>query len=143
MTSTSGISFVAAELITRRSKGSFSGSGDASIAIANGVNINFHANSIVTAAGGAALFGKHYCLRRRILTPLTLGCMEECPGDLRGIDSAGKSVGLQTFGMMVAELEGSSGEKLQIASGSTATITIPIPVSLQSGAPRFHSTMVF
>ena len=37
--------------------------------------------------------------------------------------------------MMVVELEGGGGEKLNLAAGKTATITMPIPASLQASAP--------
>ena len=53
------------------------------------------------------------------------------PGDLRGTDTSGRTVGLQTFGMVAVELEGSAGQRLKLASGKTATISLPIPAALQ------------
>jgi hypothetical protein len=50
-------------------------------------------------------------------------------------DKDGKRVMLTSFGMMAVELEGASGEKLQIKSGSKAILTMPIPSSAQGSAP--------
>jgi hypothetical protein len=58
------------------------------------------------------------------------------PGDLRGINSAGNEMGLQTFGMVAVELTGSGGELLQIASGKKATVNFSIPSSIASLAPN-------
>src|SRR4029079_1131419 len=50
-------------------------------------------------------------------------------------DKDGKRVLLSSYGMMAVELESSGGEKLQIKSGNTATITSPIPSAALSSAP--------
>jgi hypothetical protein len=57
------------------------------------------------------------------------------PGDLRGIGIDGKEAALQSFGMMDVELRDDNGNKLQLASGQQATITMAIPDSLQGMAP--------
>jgi hypothetical protein len=57
------------------------------------------------------------------------------PGDLRGIDTSGKEALLLTYGMMVVELEGDAGEKLQVAPGKKATLKMAIPSALQASAP--------
>jgi hypothetical protein len=50
-------------------------------------------------------------------------------------DKNGARVTLASFGMMAVELESASAEKLQIKSGSVATLTTPIPASAQANAP--------
>jgi hypothetical protein len=50
-------------------------------------------------------------------------------------DKNGSRVTLASFGILAVELESATGEKLQIKSGSSATLTCPIPASLQSKAP--------
>jgi hypothetical protein len=47
----------------------------------------------------------------------------------------GGRVILSSYGMMAVDLASPSGERLQVKSGSKATITSPIPSSLQSSAP--------
>ncbi len=134
VTSTTGISYVSVELLTRRVKGSFSSATAAAVSIENGSSVSFPANSIVTASNGSAYSGT-VTVYAAWLNPTDPDLDSRMPGDLRGIDSLGKSVALRTFGMVVAELEGSSGEKLQMANGMVATINLPIPTSLQSSAP--------
>jgi hypothetical protein len=69
------------------------------------------------------------------LDPTVTGSLNSMPGDLRGINSAGQTVLIQSYGMMDVELQGSAGQKLQIASGKPATLTFGIPTALQSNAP--------
>ena len=52
------------------------------------------------------------------------------PGDLKGIGLDGEEMGLKTFGMAAIELIGSGGQKLNLASGSTASLTMPSEVVL-------------
>ena len=47
----------------------------------------------------------------------------------------GKRVLLSSYGMMAVELESSAGEKLQIKSGSTATLSLQFLLQLESSAP--------
>lgn len=56
------------------------------------------------------------------------------PGDLRGANAQGEKI-LVTYGMVVVELEGTSGQKLQPADGKPATIKMKVPASLASTAP--------
>ena len=57
------------------------------------------------------------------------------PGNLTGLTTDNEQKILQTYGMIAVELEGSGGEKLNLAPGKPATITLPIPSSLQASAP--------
>jgi len=57
------------------------------------------------------------------------------PGMLYGEDSIGEEAVLSTFGMMNVELRGSGGQKLQIAEGHTAEITMAIDPSQMATAP--------
>ncbi|WP_438969257.1 carboxypeptidase-like regulatory domain-containing protein [Nonlabens sp.] len=57
------------------------------------------------------------------------------PGMLYGEDENGNEQGLDTFGMIIVELEGASGESLNLADGSPATLCFPVDPSLQGVAP--------
>lgn len=57
------------------------------------------------------------------------------PGMLYAKSESGQPVGLETFGMLHVELRGSGGQKLQIASGHTAAMTMKIDPSQASTAP--------
>lgn len=58
------------------------------------------------------------------------------PGMLYGKKSNGNPVMLETFGMLNVELRGSAGQKLNIANGHTAEITIRIDDSQLATAPN-------
>jgi hypothetical protein len=57
------------------------------------------------------------------------------PGDILAQRTSGSEVSLLSYGVIIAELRGSSGQKLQLASGRSATLTFPIPASMESQAP--------
>lgn len=57
------------------------------------------------------------------------------PGNLHALDKDGDEVQLGTYGMMQVELVGESGQVLNLAKGSEASITMPIPAELEGNAP--------
>ena len=62
--------------------------------------------------------------------------MSAFPGNFEGVQAAGgATVPFQSFGFIDVNITDASGNKLQLATGQTATITIPIPSGLQAGAP--------
>ena len=69
------------------------------------------------------------------IDPTAADINETVPGSFMANDKNNKRVTLKSFGMMAVVLESTSGEKLQIAKGNTAKLTIPIPSSVQSSAP--------
>jgi hypothetical protein len=52
-----------------------------------------------------------------------------------GDDKNNKRVVLSSYGMLAVVLESTGGEKLQISTGNTASLIIPIPSSKVSSAP--------
>lgn len=59
----------------------------------------------------------------------------QMPGMLYAQNSNGESGALETYGMIAVELFGISGQKLQIAGGSDATIHVPVDASQLANAP--------
>lgn len=59
----------------------------------------------------------------------------EMPGMLYAENENGESGALETYGMIGLEMFGNSGQRLQIAAGSDATIHIPVDASQLAGAP--------
>jgi len=57
------------------------------------------------------------------------------PGMLYAEDQNGQEKALETYGMMNVELKGSAGQKLQIANGHTAQITVAIDNTQLATAP--------
>jgi hypothetical protein len=134
VTSTTGANYVEVELLPRTGPGQFDAATGATITSTAGNSVTLLANSIVTASSNATYSGT-VNVYSSFIDPTDSKMNSHMPGDLRGTDTSGRTVGLQSFGMVAVELEGSAGEKLQLASGKTATISFPIPASLLSAAP--------
>ncbi len=126
--------FVSIKMIPRTAKGSFATSAGGAIALQTGDSVRFDAASIVDAGTGAAYNGTVH-VYASYLDPTSADASSRMPGDLRGVSGEGKETLLQSFGMMVVEMEGDGGQKLQIASGNKATITMKIPDALKATAP--------
>lgn len=75
------------------------------------------------------------------LDPNNEDVFKQMPGDLRGVDQDGEQV-LETYGMLVAELEGEQGQKIEPAEGSPATLRMPVSAERQAVAdatiPLWH-----
>lgn len=82
---------------------------------------------------GAAYTG-NVTLTAKYLDPESSVIHEIMPGDLRGMDAEGESA-LETFGMIAAELTGSSGQKLQPSATNPATISVGLSATLLARAP--------
>jgi hypothetical protein len=122
------------QLIPKTTRGNFTASAGGNISIQNGSSVNFPASSVINAATNSAYSGIVTVIGA-YLDPTDPKLPLIMPGNLTGLTTNNEQKVLQTFGMMAVELEGSNGEKLNLASGKTATITMPIPSSLQATAP--------
>ena len=121
------------KLIPKNVAGSFTASAGGVVNINSGGSISFPANSLVNATTNSPYDGTA-TVSAFFLDPTVSDFQKQLPGDLRGIDANDKIVGLQSLGMMVTEINGASGEKLQLATGTLATITLPIPAALNQQA---------
>ncbi|MDB5202502.1 MAG: carboxypeptidase regulatory-like protein [Ferruginibacter sp.] len=126
--------FFRIKLLPKTAIGSFSGSTGGTVTSGTGLKIVFPANAIVVAANGAAYTGTVQVSARRI-DPVSNELEKIMPGDLRGLDAAGSLKLLTSYGMLAAELTGSGGESLQIATGKKATITLDLDASILATAP--------
>jgi len=134
ITNASDSSFVTIRLISRSETGSFSAATGGKIMVYAGDTVAFGPTSVVTASTNAAYTGTVHVFAT-YLNPTNDNAAQYMPGDLRGIGSDGKETALQSFGMMDVELRDDAGNKLQIASGQSATLTMAIPTALQATAP--------
>jgi hypothetical protein len=132
--STSSLNYAAVQLIPKQVSGNFVAASGGNINANNGGTIQFSSNSIVNAASGAVYHG-NVTVSAFFLNPADAGFTDYSPGTLRGIATDNNERGLQSFGMMLVELEGTAGEKLQVAPGNTATVNFPIAPALQGIAP--------
>lgn len=125
--------YVEIQLIPKKLAGTFTASSGGDVTVSTS-KVSFTQNTIITAASGAAYTGL-VNVYAAYLNPTDENLFALMPGDLRGVDTVGNEVSLKSFGMMNVELEGAGGEKLQVASGKTATLSMDIPSSLSATAP--------
>ena len=134
ITNAGGTNYVTISLIPRTAKGSFTAASGGTIVVQAGDTVVFDPASVVNDVTKAAYTGTVH-VYAAYLDPTDINLPRTMPGDLRGIGKDGKETALQTFGMMVVELEGDAGEKLQLAAGKTAALTMAIPASMQATTP--------
>ena len=134
ITNGAAANYVSIQMIPRVETGSFAASSGGTVVVQTGDWAVFSAGSIITEATKTAYTGTVHVFAR-YLDPTDSALFKYMPGDLRGIGSDGKETALQSFGMLLVELQGDGGEKLQMAAGQSATLTWAIPASLQSIAP--------
>jgi hypothetical protein len=126
--------FVRLQLITQTETGLIPAVSGGSVQTADGAIIKLPANAVVNSGGSAYTGDVH--VAANWLNPTGGNSLAlTMPGDLRGIDSSGNLKILETFGMLAVTLTDGGGQKLQIAPGKTAELTLPIPASLQASAP--------
>ena len=122
-------------MIQKVVNGFFSTASGGVINIPGGPTVSFPAGELVTSGGqpysGEVLVASTY------LDPSDRALMSYMPGSLAAVDDNGEAVGMITYGMVGVELTAASnGQKLQLAGGRKATITLPLPETHASHAPE-------
>ena len=113
--------------------GTFASNDGGMVSKPNGEKITFDANTIVDESGNdytgeVTVYTHHF-------NPEDPYLGELMPGDLSGINNEGNKVQLATYSMILAELYGESGQKLNLKSGTTAAVEFPIKGSAAANAP--------
>ncbi len=126
--------YVEIQLLPKTIVGNVSATTGGTINVANGSSITLPANGIVLKSTGAAYTGT-VNVAMTWIDPTAANLANQMPGDLRGIDESGAERGMISYGMLGVELEGTGGEKLQIATGKKAQLKFPLPASIQGNAP--------
>ncbi|MBI1780320.1 MAG: hypothetical protein HYR66_02980, partial [Sphingobacteriales bacterium] len=103
------------------------------VSITGGSAVNFGAG-FITASNGNAYSG-NVSVSVHYLNPTDQAFSTSAPGNLKSAGNTNQSGALQSFGVIAVEMNDASGNKLQLASGNTAAITIPISSALQNKAP--------
>lgn len=131
---TSGANYVMIKLIKKTVEGTIDGIAGGSVTLSNGSKIVLPANAVVKASGGSSYTGS-VNVYAAYIDPTDDDIAQLVPGSFMADDKNDKRVTLTSYGMLAIELESASGEKLQIAPGSSATLTTSIPSSIQLSAP--------
>ena len=129
----SATNYVNIQLIKKTVAGTISTTAGGNVTVPSGGSISFPGNSIINASTNASYSG-NVSVNAYFINPASSNFNDIMPGSLRAVNG-NQVIGLKSYGMMVVELTGASGEKLQLASGKQATITFPIATILQAQAP--------
>lgn len=129
---TSGVNQVMIRLIKKNSAGVIKANSGGQVSLSNGSIIALPANGIVRSG---SIYNGDVNVFATYIDPVAPETGERVPGSFMATDKNNKLVTLSSYGMLAVELESAAGEKLQLANGSTATLTIPVPASIQSSAP--------
>jgi hypothetical protein len=127
--------YVDIAMIQKTVNGFFSTSSGGTIDIQGGPTVSFPPGELVTSGGqpysGEVLVASTY------LDPSDPSLMSYMPGSLAAVDDDGEAVGMITYGMVGVELSAASnGQKLQLAGGRKATLTLPLPETHTAHAPE-------
>ncbi len=131
---TSGTNQIAIQLTKKALSGIVSASTGGTITLSNGAKVALPANGVVNATNNAAYSGT-INVYAAYIDPSDNSIAKTIPGSFTANDKNNNRVTLASYGMLAVELQSADGQKLQIATGNTATLTTPIPASLQAKAP--------
>ena len=135
---TASRNYLSIKLIPKTLGGTVDAASGGTVSLPNGTTISFPQNGIVVKSTGAAYTGsvKVYAT---YIDPAASDFAATVPGSMMGKDSS-KMYVLQSTGMIAVELESAGGQSLQLATGKTAALKMPIPASLTGKAPSSINT---
>ncbi len=126
--------FIKLKLVPKTLIGSIHAVAGGSLSLPDNSKITLPASGIVVRSNNQSYSGsvKVYA---EVIDPTAADIAQIVPGSFQGTDADNNRVTLKSYGMLAVELEGNSGEQLQIAAGKTAKLKFTIPSSLRSTAP--------
>lgn len=135
---TAATNYLSIKLIPKNLSGTVDAVAGGSVSLSNGTEISLPSNGIIVKSTGVAYSGpvKVYA---SYIDPTASDFAATVPGSMMGKDSS-KMYVLQSTGMIAVDLESPGGQSLQLATGKTASVKMPIPSSLLSKAPTSINT---
>jgi uncharacterized protein (TIGR02145 family) len=127
-------SFFRLKLTPKTAIGTINATSGGNVSLSNGTIIGLPTDGVKDASTGAGYTGA-ITVYAHYIDPTAADIAGIMPGDLRGLRTNGDLNILDSYGMLEVELNGASGELLQMATGKTATLTMAIPASLTATAP--------
>src|SRR6188768_1391551 len=109
------------QLITKTVLGTFAASSGGDITLPGGGSINF-SPGFVTASNGNAYTG-NVSVSAHYFDPSDPNFSAYSPGDLKAAGFNNPQGALQSFGVVAVEMDGASGNKLQLAAGKKAILS--------------------
>ncbi len=133
VSATAAVSDAKIQLIPKPVSSTIVASSGGEVTISGGGSVKFNPG-FINASNGNTYTG-NVSVSASFFNPADQNFSAIVPGDLKAVSAANQRGVLQSFGVIAVEMNDASGNKLQLASGKTATITWPIPSLLQSNAP--------
>ena len=121
------------QLIPKPASATIAASSGGNVSISGGGSAVFN-GGFVNASNGNVYTG-NVSVSAIYLNPSDQNFNTAAPGNLKSAGAFNQPGDLQSFGVVAVELNDASGNKLQLAQGKTATITLPIPSALLNKAP--------
>jgi len=121
------------QLIPKPASSTISASSGGNVSVSGGGSIDFTGGFVNSPSGDA--YTGNVSVSTSYLNATDQNFSASVPGYLKGVSASNPQGILQSFGVVAVELNDASGNKLQLAQGKTATITLPIPDALQADAP--------
>ncbi|MDP4199036.1 MAG: hypothetical protein Q8902_05640 [Bacteroidota bacterium] len=131
--SMNGVTYLNLSMASSATIGTIDAASGGTVALPSGGSISLRSGGVVTSSGSA--YTGMVSISAKHLDPTSANFSKLFAGDLKGQHSDGTSAELESYGVILAELHGSNGEMLQPASGSPATLTMPIAATQQASAP--------
>jgi hypothetical protein len=113
--------------------GSFDAATGGTVSLTSGAKVVLPAAAITDVSGNP--YTGTVNIAMTWIDPTAPNLQELVQGDLRGINTSGQEVGLETFGMIGVEMTGAGNVPLKIATGKTAQLSFPLPTSISGNAP--------
>jgi hypothetical protein len=132
--SANNTNFVKLKLVPKTLIGSIDAASGGLVSLPDNSKITLPASGVVVKSNSQSYTGSVKVYAAAI-DPTSADISQIVPGSFQGTDANNYRVILKSFGMLAVELEGNSGEQLQVAPGKTAKLRFTIPASLQSTAP--------
>lgn len=123
--------YVRIQMMTLDIVSTFASDQSASVSV-GGATVDFDGDYI---DANGTLYNGTVSVAMKHLPAMDANTGERMPGMLYAQNAAGDDGVLATYGMVAVELFGSSGQELQLANGSAATIHMDVDASQLSGAP--------
>lgn len=122
-------------LLKKETTGTIAATSGGTVSTSDGVVVTLPANAVNDAVSGAAYAGTVHVSARLLPVTATSDMLYSIPGDARGVNNDGHLRALNLYSSIAVDLNGDGGQKLQIAAGSKATVTMPVAAALQTKAP--------
>lgn len=126
--------YIKIKLLPKTLAGTVDASAGGTVTLSNGSIVTLKENSVVIKSNGQPYTGTINVYATNI-DPTAADIAATVPGSFQATDANNYRVLLKSYGMMTVQLEGQSGELLQIANNKTAKLRFVIPSSLSVTAP--------